>query len=165
MLLATGGRMTKARRGRRRAVVLLAGWAVFGAFATKPVQAAEPDLIFADDFEGGPCIQLTVKNFLAWCSVSIAGGPASAAAVQTACVAANSPVTLAAVALPFFQLGATPWHDTDGDTGAGDPGTRTGSGQDETATTTETTGTGDTCVWVCCEFVGGGGCPSTDQCP
>ena len=111
-------------------------------------------------------VALTVKNVLAWCSVSIAGGPASAAATQTVCVAQSSVVSLAAVALSTFQLGAKPWHDTDGDTGTGDPGTRTGSGQSETASTTKTVSSGTACAWVCCEFAGaGGGCPATDQCP
>lgn len=116
-------------------------------------------------FVAGPCVQLTVKNYLAWCSVSIAVGAASAAATQTACVPESSVVSLAAVALVNFQLGATPWHDTDGDPGSGDPGTRTGSGQSETASTTKAVGSGTACAWVCCEFLGGGGCPVIDQCP
>lgn len=116
-------------------------------------------------FEAEPCVQLTVKNYLAWCSVSIAGGAASAAATQTACVAQSSVVSLAAVALVGFQLGATPWHDTDGDAGSGDPGTRTGVGQNESASTTKAVGSSAACAWVCCEFSFGGGCPATDQCP
>ena len=107
-----------------------------------------------------------MKNYLAWCSVSIAGGAASAAATQTACDAESSVVSLAAVALVGFQLGATPWHDTDGDTGSGDPGTRSGIGQSETASTTKTvSSSGTACAWVCCEVAGGGGCPATYQCP
>jgi hypothetical protein len=114
----------------------------------------------------GAPVQLTVKNYLSWCSVSLGGGAPSALPVQTACVAAG-PVALSATALLGFQLGAAPWHDTDGDHGAGDPGTVTGSGQAAVSSTTVTVGgTGD-CAWVCCDFLPpfSGACPVANQCP
>ena len=108
---------------------------------------------------------LVVKNYLSWCSVSVNGGTESALPQQTVVVQPGT-IPLSAKALTGFQLGTTPWHDTDGDTGSGDPGTRTGTGQDEVASTTETVGATDDCVWVCCETAATpGDCPATDQCP
>jgi hypothetical protein len=107
---------------------------------------------------------LTVKNYLAWCSVTVNGGAASSASVQTVQVAPGT-IALSAVADPGFELGATPWHDTAGDTGSGDPGTRTGSGQTQSSATTVSVGNAAKCVWVCCETVGVNDCPTTDQCP
>jgi hypothetical protein len=111
------------------------------------------------DAEGGGCVTLTVKNYLSWCSVSLATGAAASTAEQTACLAPGV-VPLSATALTGFQLGNTPWHGTDGDHGSGDLGTVT-SGK----STTKVTVTAAACVWVCCEFTGGGGCPAANQCP
>ncbi|MGB8222800.1 MAG: hypothetical protein WCF10_09435 [Polyangiales bacterium] len=113
---------------------------------------------------GAGTVALTVKNYLAWCSVTVGSNPASAAAEQTVEVAPGT-VTLSAVALSGFQLGSTPWHDTAGDSGSGDPGTVTGTGQSASSATTVVVGSSAKCVWVCCEFTGGGGCPTADQCP
>jgi hypothetical protein len=107
---------------------------------------------------------LTVKNYLSWCDVTVNGGTTSSSAQQIVNVAPGA-IPLVAEALAGFQLGATPWHDTDGDSGTGDAGTRAGSGQTETSSTTATVASSPKCVWVCCEFSGGGGCPATDQCP
>jgi len=107
---------------------------------------------------------LTVKNYLAWCSVTVNNGTASSAASQVVNVAPGT-IPLSAVALTGFQLGATPWHDTAGDSGAGDAGTRTGTGQSQSAATTVVVGTSAKCVWVCCETVGTTDCPTTNQCP
>lgn len=57
-----------------------------------------------------------------------------------------------------------PWYYTDGDTGTGDPSTVTGSGPNAQSVTTKKVGTKpritySTCVWACCEYAGGGGCP------
>jgi hypothetical protein len=101
-------------------------------------------------------------NYLAWCSVSVASETASSAAVQTVCVP-DGPVTLTATATGGFQLGD--WHGTADDTGAGDPGAVTGSGQSAESTATVTVTGGAGCVWVCCPFVGGSGCDVPDQCP
>jgi hypothetical protein len=38
------------------------------------------------------------------------------------------------------------------------------SNGDSTASVT-VTGSTAACVWVCCPFTGGSGCPGTDQCP
>jgi hypothetical protein len=107
---------------------------------------------------------LTVKNYLSWCSVTVDNGTPSISAQQIVNVAPGA-IPLVAEARVGFQLGATPWHDTDGDSGAGDAGTRAGSGQTETSSTAATVASSPKCVWVCCEFSGGGGCPATDQCP
>lgn len=74
-------------------------------------------------------------------------------------------VTLAATALTNFELGPAPWHDTAGDHGSGDPGTVTGTGQSAKSTTTVTASGASKCVWVCCPFTNGTGCPTTNQCP
>jgi len=113
---------------------------------------------------GSTPVALTVKNYLSWCSVSVASGTAKADAVQTVCVPAG-PVDLSATALSGFELGSTPWHNTDGDSGNGDKGTVTGSGQAAKSSTTETTSGSTDCVWVCCPTVGQSDCPTTDQCP
>jgi hypothetical protein len=113
---------------------------------------------------GGPAcsgstpVALTVKNYLAWCSVTVDGGTASAAAEQTVCVADGS-VTLDATALSGFELGD--WHGTAGDTGSGDPGTVSG-GQSQAKVIVSGS---SACVWVCCPFTDGTGCPTTNQCP
>ena len=105
-----------------------------------------------------------MKNYLSWCSVSVNGGKASSSSAQTVCV---SPATLpvAATALPGFELGATPWHGTTGDTGSGDPGTVTGTGQGATSTTSVVVGASGACAWVCCETKGSHDCPPTTLCP
>jgi hypothetical protein len=113
---------------------------------------------------GSTSVSLSVKNYLAWCSVAVASDPASSAAKQTVCVAPGS-VNLTATALVGFQLGNTPWHGTSGDTGSGTMGTVTGTGQSAKSMTTVDVTAGTACVWVCCEFTSGGGCPTTNQCP
>jgi hypothetical protein len=114
---------------------------------------------------GSTPVSLTVKNFLSWCSVSVAGAAVSSAATQTMCVAAG-PVDLSATANATFILGPAPWHDTSSDPGAGDPGTVTGSGQAaQSATTVSVSGT-SACVWVCCPGASGTpACPTANQCP
>lgn len=109
--------------------------------------------------EGAGCVDLTVLNYLNWCSVSIAGAAPSTGASQTACVQPGA-VSLSATPLTGFQLGLAPWHRTDGDHGTGELGTVTGN-----ASTATVTVSGAQCVWVCCEFTGGGGCPTANQCP
>jgi|GEM_PF-2001532 hypothetical protein len=110
-------------------------------------------------------VSLTVKNFSSWCSVSVAGAAASSAATQTMCVAAGA-VDLSATANATFVLGPTPWHDTAGDTGSGDPGTVTGSGQAAQSATTVTVSGASACVSVCCPgATGTPACPTTSQCP
>ncbi len=109
---------------------------------------------------GATPVTLTVKNILVWCSVSVAGGAYSPADEQVVCVPPGT-VSLAATPLSGFELGPAPWHDTAGDHGSGDPGTVSG-GIDTTSVTVKT---GAACVWICCPFLDGGGCPSTDQCP
>jgi hypothetical protein len=85
--------------------------------------------------------------------------------VQTVDITAAGTIDLDAVALQGFILGEDMWHHTDGDTGAGEPGTVTGTGQTASSAATVTVGDADACVWVCCPFPDGSGCPATDQCP
>jgi hypothetical protein len=105
---------------------------------------------------------LTVKNYLSWCSVSVNGGATSTAAMQSvpATTAADVPL-VATAASNSFILGD--WHHTDGDTsGAGDPGTVVGA---MTSAKVMVSGTASKCVWICCPFTNGTGCPTADQCP
>ena len=119
---------------------------------------------------GGTCgaatpVSLTVKNFLKWCSVSVAGVTASSEAAQTTCVAAGT-VALSATANTGFELGTMPWQHTSGDHGSGDPGTVTGTGQSAASATTVTVSGSSACVSVCCPGVNGSAaCPTTNQCP
>ena len=108
---------------------------------------------------------LTVKNFESWCSISVNGGTASSDATQTVDVMPGSITLVARPASASFELGPTPWHDTAGDSGTGDPGTQVGTGTNATSGTTVTVGTSAKCVWACCPFTNGTGCPTTDQCP
>jgi hypothetical protein len=129
------------------------------------VDAPPGDALGADamiDAPAGPVLK--VKNYLAWCSVKVNGGTASSLGEQDVAVTAGT-IPVSAVALSGFELGPTPWHDTAGDTGAGDPGTVTGTGQAASSATTVVVGAGGKCVWVCCPFTNGTGCPTTDQCP
>jgi hypothetical protein len=105
---------------------------------------------------------LTVKNYLSWCSVSVGGAATSTAATQTVAASTAADVTLVATAASAsFILGD--WHHTDGDTsGAGDPGTVSGS---MTTAKVMVSGTASKCVWICCPFTNGTGCPTADQCP
>jgi hypothetical protein len=103
-----------------------------------------------------------VKNYLAWCSVTVASNPAFTGSAETFCVPDGS-TNLSATPLTGFELGATPWHDTDGDHGSGDPGTV--SGNTDSTTVTVNAPTTSKCVWVCCETQGTTDCPTTDQCP
>jgi hypothetical protein len=112
---------------------------------------------------GGPT--LTMKNYLAWCNVIVDGHAASTAAVQAVPVTAGTINVSATAASATFILGAKPWHDTAGDTGAGDPGTVTGTGTAASSATTVVVGASGKCIWICCPFANGTGCPTTDQCP
>jgi hypothetical protein len=115
---------------------------------------------------GSTPVALTVKNYQSWCDVSVAGGTASTATAQTVCVASASVVPLSATAASVaFELGTAPWHGTDGDQGSGDPGTVTGTGTAAKSSTTKTVASASACVWICCPFVGGTGCPTTPACP
>jgi hypothetical protein len=112
---------------------------------------------------GGACVELTVKNYLAWCTVGVDGKAGAAGPSQTVCVEPGE-IALTATANPSFELGTDPWHDTDGDTGNGDPGTVSGTANNTTIKITA--GEAAKCVWVCCEGQNGDPpCPSTDQCP
>ena len=104
---------------------------------------------------------LTVKNFDNWCTVTEDGH----AIGDTAANVTPGTITLVAKANMGFQLGTDMWHDTAGDTGAGDTGTVAGTGSNATSTTTVVVGTTAACVWVCCPFTGGGsGCNPWHRC-
>jgi len=124
--------------------------------------------VFLDGSGSGSAFKhLTVKNAptaTPWCSITVNGGAASTAAMQTVNITADGMITLtAAPESASFQLGSGMWHHTTGDTGSGEDGTVVGT--TSTAMVAVTT-TADKCVWVCCPFSpGGNGCPTTDQCP
>ena len=128
------------------------------AHDAKPIDAKVADA----PLDGPPGTQLlTVKNYLAWCSVSINGGSASIAAQQQVFVLPGA-IPLEATARAGFKLDAHMWHDTDGDAGSGEAGSANGSASDATATVSSTTAK---CVWVCCPFTNGTGCTGiADQC-
>ncbi len=110
---------------------------------------------------------LTVKNAptaTPWCSITINGGAASTAGIQTMPITASATITLtAAPESATFELATDMWHHTNGDTGSGDSGTV--SGMTSTAMVTVTAGQSK-CVWVCCPFASNGsGCALPDQCP
>lgn len=112
---------------------------------------------------------LVVKNYLAWCSVSVNGGAASASAQQAVTVPAGTITLVATRASSTFEVSGDMWHHTDGDTGTGEPGTIANANDPATKSSTAMVTVAATakCVWVCCPFVGGAGCGSTipDQCP
>ncbi len=139
-----------------------------GADGATPMDAGEAGLdsgnVDAAAETGAPCVNLTVLNYEVWCSVTVNGGDAAVADAETVCVPPGT-TQLAATALQFFELGPAPWHDTAGDMGQGDPGTVTGSGASAVDSTTVVVGATPKCVWVCCPFDDGTGCPTTDQCP
>ncbi|MEZ4234256.1 MAG: hypothetical protein R3B89_34090 [Polyangiaceae bacterium] len=112
---------------------------------------------------GSTPVALTVKNYLKWCSVSVAGESASTDAEQTVCVPEGA-VNLSATALSGFILGSAPWHNTDGDSGSGEQGTLSGSGANQSSAAVVTVSGSSDCVWICCPFANGSGCPTTDQC-
>lgn len=112
---------------------------------------------------GATPVALTIKNYISWCNVTVDGN-APVGADQTVCVAAG-PIDVSAVAKAGFELGATPWHDTDGDTGNGEQGTITGTGQTASSAAVVTVSGTAACAWVCCETAGMMDCPTTDQCP
>jgi hypothetical protein len=135
------------------------------AHDSKPIDAKVADA--AHVFMDGPSgtAPLTVKNYLAWCSISVNGGATSAAGQQIVNVMPGSVALVATPASATFAIGPTTWHDTAGDTGTGDPGTIAGTGATETSSTTVTVGTTAKCVWACCPFANGTGCPTAEQCP
>lgn len=90
--------------------------------------------------DGGAMVTLTVQNYLAWCSVSVAGGAASPAAIQTITVPVGTVVALDASALAGFVWGY--WFGTDGDTSAAH----------DTTMTTMVTVDADMTVQACCPF-------------
>jgi hypothetical protein len=116
-----------------------------------------------DSAGSGSAAMLTVKNYLSWCSVAIGTGTASTSASQSVPITSNGAIMLAgSPASSSFALGSDMWHHTDGDTGSGEAGTV--SGTTSTARVTVST-TASKCVWVCCPFTNGTGCPTADQCP
>ncbi len=127
------------------------------------VDAATSDAAVMMDASTNPTLK--VKNYFSWCSVTVNGNTASTLPEQNVVVTPGT-INVSAVALgPTFILGPAPWHDTAGDTGTGDPGTVTGSGGTASNATTVVVGATNKCIWVCCPFANGTGCPTTDQCP
>jgi hypothetical protein len=112
--------------------------------------------------DGGPDAgleELTVKNFSTWCDVSVNSGLPSTVEEQTVHVAPGSIPLFATPSSSAYILGK--WHHTVNDLGSGDPGTVVGT----VSRTSVNVGSTPACVWVCCPFSNGTGCPTTDQCP
>ena len=108
---------------------------------------------------------LKVKNYLAWCDVSVNGGNASTTAEQTVNVLPGS-IPLVATGATGFKAAGNMWHHTLNDTGTGETGAVTGTGANAQSTATAVVAAAK-CVWVCCPFLDGHGCETTipDQCP
>ncbi|MCE9578239.1 MAG: hypothetical protein K8W52_34250 [Deltaproteobacteria bacterium] len=126
-----------------------------------PIADASPVDAATDAATGGAT--LTVKNYLAWCSVSVNGAAASTAAQQVVTVTPGA-IPLVASGATGFKLGPNMWHHVDGTTGnTGVAGNVSGT----MSSATVTVGAGGACVWVCCPFTNGTGCPDSlaDQCP
>jgi hypothetical protein len=136
---------------------------VLGACGDKSTSGADArpvDAAVQPPDAAGP--MLTVKNAKIWCNVTVNGGTASSAPMQSIPITAPGTITVTATPISTtFILGD--WHHTDGDTGTGDPGTVSNN----LSTAMVTVGTTSKCVWICCPFANppGTGCPTTDQCP
>ena len=107
---------------------------------------------------GANMVALTVKNYLSWCNVEApTGSTASTAAEQVVCVQANGTVDLTATAASAtFEVAADDWHDVT---------SQQLTGNNMTSRATKAIAGTATCVWVCCPFANGTGCPASDQCP
>lgn len=134
---------------------------------TPSTDAPGSDAALADaavsDAPAGPVLKL--KNYLAWCTVAIDGHATSAASEQDVPVTAGTITMVASPASAAFELGTAPWHHTSGDTGNGEAGSVVGSGVTAKSTATVVVGASGKCVWICCPFTDGSGCPAVDQCP
>jgi hypothetical protein len=113
------------------------------------------------------CVDVTIKNFDTWCTVSVNGGAGTgAASIPNVCVPPNSAVTLVASPASGFELGPTPWVflSGTGGTDAGTAGTIAGDGGvGSTSTVTLNVGTTPACALVCCPFTNGTGCNSAES--
>jgi len=114
---------------------------------------------------GATPVLLTIKNYMSGCMVAVGANSTSTLPAQQVCVADGKLTVAATPAGSGLQLGAPLWHDTDGDTGNGDPGTITGAPPMETSSTTVTASGSTKCAWVCCQSALNGTCPAIDQCP
>ena len=133
-------------------------WACGGEAASAPTttsSAATETEVSVDSNADAGCTELTVKNYDKWCKVSVAGGDYSKAAEQKVCVAPGTITLDAKIASSEFELGPDPWYDTT------TPGVTKGKVSSATIDVKKKAA----CVWACCPFTGGSGCPSTDQCP
>jgi hypothetical protein len=102
---------------------------------------------------------LTIRNILAWCSIKVNGGTASAASFQTFHVTPGVIPITATAASSTFKIADNMWHLTDGDTGTGETGIVTGTGLTaESAVTATVEAAMPKCIWVCCPFQDGHGC-------
>jgi hypothetical protein len=122
---------------------------------------------------GATPVALTVKNYETWCTLTANGSPVATGspgttASSTLCVALGTVNLVASPLSTSFELGPTPWHDTSGDHGSGDPGTQANldAGVASTSSTTVAASGTSACVWACCPFTSGSGCSGiTNQCP
>jgi hypothetical protein len=112
---------------------------------------------------GSGGLQLTVKNYLSWCSVAVGTGATSTDPMQVVSETAGTVNLVATAAGSAFEIGGNMWHFVDGDaSGSGVTGTVSGT----MSTAQVTISTASKCVWVCCPFANGTGCTGiADQCP
>lgn len=132
----------------RRNALLAAGLAIAqSAFLASPVAASPTgpgvsDTIFANGFEN---FVLAIDNYLAWCTVSVNGGPFSANPAPTVYAPGTVVPLSGQPASPTFIWGY--WRFTDV------------AGHDVNQVT-QVTMTSDRTVFVCCPFSNGTGCPA-----
>jgi hypothetical protein len=117
-------------------------------------EGAESGPISATGCSGATPVELTVLNVASWCTISIAGRPASTDATIKMCVADGTVDLSAMPSGSAFVIGTAPWM-----------GTATDNIDGGTASATLMTKGPSTCVAVCCPIAnGGGGCPATNPC-
>lgn len=129
------------RKGLLAAPLVLA---LAPVIAVEPAPSGGSDTIFANGFEN---VTLTIDNFLAWCSVSVDGGAATANPPPAQFPSGTVVSLFGQPVSPTFIWGY--WRFTDGDQGAHD-----------TSQNTTITMASDRTVFVCCPFTNGSGCPA-----
>jgi hypothetical protein len=160
---SSGGSSGSVAEGGTDAGAGMDGTAVTDSAADTATAADSEAADTGSDGSDGGCVPLRVRDKTGSCFVSVGGGTPATNDPQTWCVSPG-PVQLAAwPSNTAYELGPTPWHDTAGDHGSGDPGQVDG-GVSYAMVTDPGPGR---CVWVCCPLTTGTGCPpeNPDQCP
>jgi hypothetical protein len=97
---------------------------------------------------------LRVRNYFAWCTVSVNGAATSIDNVQDVNVPPGDITLVAMRRSATYEVSGNMWHHTNGDTGDGEPGVITNENDPATKTSTAVVTVGSTakCVWVCCPY-------------